>query len=294
MADKYQYNLGDIMFKIGIIGYGFVGKAMHKTFEHNSEAFIVDPKYYNLTIQDYAASKPEVIFICLPAPTRDDGSVDASLMTDAMWQLSGIKYEGIVVVKSTLPPDTVQTLYSTFTHDNQLSFNLLRYIYSPEFLRETSWEKDAISPDRIILAGDYFDCKKVEVWYKNHSHVPRHAKFIFADYKEAALIKYAANSFLATKVVFMNQLHQLYTDMYGQPPHPTDWDSFTDMLCADLRIGNSHMQVPGPDGKYGYGGTCFPKDVKAMNGFDKHNRLTLLKEAEEANTQLRLTGGPRP
>ena len=280
------------MFKIGIIGYGFVGKAMHKTFEHNSDAYIVDPKYSEWTVEDYATSKPEVIFICLPAPTMDHGGVDSSLITDVMWRLSSIKYEGIVVVKSTLPPDTVQTLYDTFMHDNKLNFHLLRYVYSPEFLRETNWEKDAVNPDRIVLAGDYHDCKKVEEWYKNHSHVPRHARFMLADYKEAALIKYAANTFLATKVVFMNQLHQLYTDLLG-PPHPDDWSAFTDMLCADVRIGTSHVKVPGPDGKYGYGGTCFPKDVRAMNGFDKYNRLTLLAEAEEANTHLRLTGGPR-
>ena len=275
------------MFKIGIIGYGFVGKAMHKTFEHNSDAYLVDPKYSELTIEDYAASKPEVIFICLPAPTMDHGGVDATLITDAMWRLSSIKYGGIVVVKSTLPPDIVETLYDTFMHDNKLNFSLLRYVYSPEFLRETSWEKDAVEPSRVVLAGDFFDCKKVEEWYKNHSHVPRHTKFILADYKEAALLKYAANTFLATKVVFMNQLHQLYTDMLGLP-HPEDWKAFTDMLSSDMRIGHSHLTVPGPDGKYGYGGTCFPKDVKAMNGFDKFGRLTVLKEAELANTQIRL------
>ena len=274
------------MFKIGIIGYGFVGKAMHKTFEHNSEVFIVDPKYSTSTIHDYAQSNPDVIFICLPAPTTDYG-VKASLITDAMWQLSSIKYTGIVVVKSTLPPDTVQTLYDTFMHDNKLTVHLLRYVYSPEFLRETAWEKDAVNPDRVVLAGNFHDCKQVEEWYNNHSHIPRHTRFMLADYKEAALLKYAANTFLATKVVFMNQLHQLYTDILGQA-HPEDWKAFTDMMSADMRIGHSHMQVPGPDGKYGYGGTCFPKDVKAMNKLDKLDRLTLLKEAELANTRIRL------
>lgn len=275
------------MFKIGIIGYGFVGKAMHKTFEHNSEAFIVDPMYSELTIADFANSNPDAIFICLPAPTMDHGGVDATLVTDAMWQLSKIEYKGIVVVKSTLPPDTVDTLYKTFTKDNKLDIHLLRYVYSPEFLRETTWEKDAVEPSRVVFAGDFFDCKQLEEWYKNHSHVPRHTRFMMADYKEAALLKYAANTFLATKVVFMNQLHQLYTDIYG-PTGPDGWKEFTDLLSADMRIGHSHLQVPGPDGKYGYGGTCFPKDVKAMNGLDKHGRLTLLKETELANTKIRL------
>jgi UDPglucose 6-dehydrogenase len=275
------------MFKIGIIGYGFVGKAMHKTFEHNSEAFIVDPLHSTLTIKDYATLNPEVIFICLPAPTMDHGGVDAALIYDAMWQLSSINYTGIVVVKSTLPPDIAHNLYDTFMHDKGLNFGLLRYVYSPEFLREASWEKDAVEPIRIVLGGEYFDCKKIESWYKNHSQVPNHTRFMLSDYKEAALLKYAVNSFLATKVVFMNQLHQLYTDVYG-PHQPESWKEFTELLAADTRIGHSHLNVPGPDGKYGYGGTCFPKDVKAMIGFDKHNRLTLLKEAELANTHIRL------
>ncbi len=277
------------MFKIGIVGYGFVGKAMHKTFEHNSTTFIVDPKYSNLTIADYAQSSPQVIFVCLPAPTTDDGSVDASLIYDVFRQLTSINYKGIIVVKSTLPPNIAYDLYDTFM---LMADFKLRYIYSPEFLRESQWETDALQPSRIILAGNYIDCKIVEKFYKNHSHVFTTTKFMLADYKEAALIKYAANSFLATKVVFMNQLYQLVTDIYGQPPQPTDWDSFTELLSADNRVGSSHMKVPGLDAKYGYGGTCFPKDVKAMNAFDINNRLTLLKEAELANTYIRLTGSP--
>ena len=269
------------MLKLGIIGYGFVGKAMHTTFEHNSELTIVDPRYTDYTVSDL--KDKDLVFICLPAPTLDDGTVDTTLIVDAMQLLSGIKYNGIVVVKSTLPPTDVQTLYDVFMHEP----NLLRYVYSPEFLRETSWEKDAVNPERIVLAGNFTDCKQVEEWYNNHSHVPRHTRFMLADYKEAALLKYAANAFLATKVVFMNQLQQLYTDILGLP-HPTDWKAFIDMMSTDMRIGHSHMQVPGPDGKYGYGGSCFPKDVKAMNGFDKLDRLTLLKEAELANTEIRL------
>jgi nucleotide sugar dehydrogenase len=272
------------MFKIGIVGYGFVGKAMHKTFEHNSIAFIVDPKSSNLTIAEYAQSDPEIIFICLPAPTADDGSVDASLIYDVFRQLISINYNGIIVVKSTLPPNIARDLFDTFS---VLPEKKLRYIYSPEFLRERQWETDAFNPSRIILAGNYHDCKIVERFYKNHSHVVASTRFMLADYTEAALIKYAANAFLATKVVFMNQLHQLYTDIHGSP-QPEDWEAFTEILCADHRIGNSHTTVPGIDGKYGYGGTCFPKDVKAMNGFDKFDRLTLLQEAELANTQIRL------
>jgi UDPglucose 6-dehydrogenase len=86
----------------------------------------------------------------------------------------------------------------------------------------------------------------------------------------------------------MNQLNQLYTDVCGSPL-PETWNAFTDMLSSDTRIGDSHMQVPGSDGNYGYGGACFPKDMKALAGFDVNGRMTVAKEAEEVNTQLRLT-----
>lgn len=95
------------------------------------------------------------------------------------------------------------------------------------------------------------------------------------------------------KMAFMNQIYQLHTDMSDlkQPPHPETWKAFTDILSADTRIGTSHMQVPGRDGQFGYGGSCLPKDVKAFINYDKNNRLTILQEVEEANTMIRLTGG---
>jgi UDPglucose 6-dehydrogenase len=272
------------MLKIGIIGYGFVGKAMHATFEHNSDPTIVDPEYNNHAISDLIDK--DIVFICLTAPALDDGSVDASLIYDVFQQLSALKYEGIVVLKSTLPPNTVEDLFDCFCVKDS-GVGVLKYVYSPEFLRQAHWLEDALSPGRIILAGNYFDCSNVKMLYLRHSHVPRHTRFMLCDYREAALTKYAINTFLATKVVFMNQLYQLYVDVLGTPL-PESWEAFKDMLSADPRVGDSHMQVPGPDGNYGYGGACFPKDVKAMIGFDEHGRMTLLKEAELVNTKIRL------
>jgi UDPglucose 6-dehydrogenase len=272
------------MLKIGIIGYGFVGKAAHKSFEHNSVAVVVDPKYTSNTIAD--VSDTSVVFVCLPAPTLDNGSVDALLIYDVFIQLSVLKYSGIVVLKSTLPPVTTQDLFDSFCVKPD-GKDALRYIYSPEFLRESSWEEDAIKPGRIIMAGDFHTCKSVETYYKYHSHVPQDTEFFICDYKEASLAKYAINTFLASKVVFMNQLHQLYVDVNGSA-QPECWAAFTELLLGDPRIGNSHMKVPGHDGNYGYGGTCFPKDMKALAGFDVNGRMTVVKEAEEANTHLRL------
>ena len=282
---------------VAFIGYGFVGKACHKAFEHNTEAIIIDPKYSTATISELQVSNPPLTFVSINAPTLDDRTVDASVIYNIFQQLVDIEYKGLVVLKSTLPPAIVEDLYIKFGKDEIMNKEgALRYIYSPEFLREREWEKDALEPDQIIMAGNYHDCIALEIIYRNHSNIQcNDVIFNIVDYRAAALAKYAINSYLASKVVFMNQLQQLYRDTYDEYNHlpSMDWAEFINMIASDPRIGDSHLDVPGPDGNFGYGGTCFPKDVKAMIGFDKENRLTVLREAELANTKIRLVGNSK-
>jgi len=275
------------------IGYGFVGKACHKAFEHNTEAIIIDPKYSETTIANLPEYDCKLAFISINSPTLDDGSVDATAIYSIFQQLTDIKYTGFVVLKSTLPPDIVHDLYVKYGSSiNMDKVGPLRYIYSPEFLREGHWQKDAVDPKFIILAGDYHDCDSLRELYKRHTSIPLYCRFFIVDYKEASLAKYTINAFLATKVAFMNQIYRLHMDAYGaeSPMEPETWQTFIDMVSADMRVGLSHMQVPGPDGQYGYGGSCLPKDIRAFIGFDKNDRLSILREVEEANTMIRLTG----
>lgn len=265
---------------IAYIGYGFVGKACHKAFEHNSDAIIIDNTNPVHTYRDIEEQKPPLTFVCVPAPTRDDGSVNASEIYAIFEELSSIKHKGVVVVKSTIPPSIAQDLADYYPE--------IEYVYSPEFLREAHWEVDALHPRMIILAGKMENCHLVKDFYRNHSGVWDGVQPYFTDYKSAALVKYALNSYLAMKVVFMNQLKQLFYDEIDMPDIDK-WDHFTELLSRDPRIGRTHLQVPGPDGQYGYGGSCFPKDVKAMLEFDKNGHLTVLKEASIINTKLRLT-----
>ena len=275
------------------IGYGFVGKACHKAFEHNTEAIIIDPKYSKTTIADLSKYDCKLVFVSIFAPTLDDRSVDASVIYSIFQQLADIKYSGLVVLKSTLPPDIVDDLYFKYGSEPALNkVGSLHYIYSPEFIKEETWEQDAIDPKFIIIAGNYKDCEELKTLYKHHSCIPAYCRFFHVDYREASLAKYTINCFLATKVAFMNQIYKLYLDAYGTGKviNPEIWKEFTDVIAADMRVGQSHLQVPGQDGQFGYGGTCFPKDVKAFIGYDKNNRLTILREVEQANTIIRLTG----
>lgn len=273
--------------KIGIIGYGIVGKSMQTVFEHNAEFYIIDPALNSNTVKGMVETfRPDVAFICVPAPTLDNGTVDASLIYTILGDLRSLSYKGIVVLKSTVTPDIIQCL---FTEYQVYTGERVKLVYSPEFVREHSWEVDALSPKMIILSGNWQDCHDLKVHYKRHSHIYTGTEIVQTDGDLASLTKYAINSFLAMKVTFMNQMYQLMGDMYGYNT-PIDWAEFVDLLERDGRIGITHMDVPGADGQFGYGGMCFPKDVKALNHFDKEGRLTLLRETEVVNTKIRMTG----
>jgi UDPglucose 6-dehydrogenase len=275
---------------IAYIGYGFVGKACHKQFEHNAKWIIIDPKYYETTVEELAHLKPSLIFVSVSAPTLPSGDVDASAIYTIFQQLTDIEYKGIVVLKSTVTPDIAHDLFEKFGLDKALNKDgPLRYVYSPEFLREAEWETDAVEPRMMLFAGSFNDCEELKTIYRNHSCVPSHKVVIITDYRTAALAKYAINSFLATKVIFMNQMQALLADANnGKIVSPDYWSEFTRILASDLRIGYTHMDVPGNGGEYGYGGSCFPKDVRALIAFDKKGRLSLLNEVSEANMRIKL------
>ena len=268
---------------VAYIGYGFVGKACHKAFEHNTVPVIVDPKYSDVKVEDLVHYNPGIVFVAVNAPTLENGKVDVTNIHNVLEDLSDIEYNGPVVIKSTLPPSELTYIFQKYP---------LKLVYSPEFLRERFWEEDALKPVMVLLGGDFKNCKLVEDIYKKHSNIDLgRVTFHITLPEDAALVKYAINTFLATKVVFFNQIYQVFKDMNnGVEPQWEDWQHIVRIVGNDPRIGFSHMQVPGPDDQYGYGGSCFPKDVKAFIGEDVNNHLSLLKEVELANTKLRLLG----
>ena len=135
-----------------------------------------------------------------------------------------------------------------------------------------------------VLGGKWRDCEVVEKAYLRHSSVKIVPTFK-TDLTTASLLKYTINSYLATKVMFFNDLHKLHESGSSM----VSWEQFTDMLTRDPRIGNSHMQVPGPDGELGFGGHCFPKDTEALLKYaqDKKINLNMLKKAVETNKKIR-------
>ena len=260
--------------RLGIVGHGFVGKATDWGFNKRVSKFIVDP-LLNTTIADLKEFKPDIVFICVPTPMGDDGSQDSKKKKKVIHELVLYCPHSIKVVKSTVLPSLLDKLHKL---DSKL-------VYNPEFLREKHANLDFINSDMIIFGGDRNVSTQVSNAYLRHSRC-KTKEHIFTDLKTASLIKYSINTFLASKVIFFNEMHSLYKKL-----DVTDsWETLINIISRDSRIGNSHMNVPGHDGKKGFGGACFPKDSLALIKFANSLNVDLnsLASTVKINNKIRL------
>jgi UDPglucose 6-dehydrogenase len=259
---------------VGIIGLGFVGNAIKESMESNCSLKLIDsdPKRGKHTYQDL--EECDGVFICVPTPQDDDGTCDTSILEDILDKLSRMNYHGVVISKCTAPPDVYEKL-------NEKYPNL---IHAPEFLTAANAVRDYASGEFVIIGGRVTAYKReaeriIKLGQTNLKNIS------MCSIGEASLAKYAINCFMSTKVVFMNELKSL-ADKCN-----LDYNKIAHMIKADKRIGSSHMQVPGPDGSFGFGGACFPKDTSALLKFAEQQGvlLNVLDTAVKKNTILRLT-----
>ena len=261
---------------LGIVGNGFVGSAVANGFDQNVKKFIVDPKHNRNTISDLIMFDPKLVFVCVPTPPQKSHyDVDVQYVDEVLKDLNNYHYKGVVVVKSTITPDHLTRFKKTYK---------LSIVYNPEFLTEANSFEDFLNPSMQILGGKWKDCEAVEKAYVKHSSVKTVPTFK-TDLITASLIKYTINSWLATKVTFFNELNTLFESSGTKVP----WETFTEMISQDKRIGDTHMKVPGPDGEKGFGGHCFPKDTKALLYYAKLKKaeLSILKKAIDKNDKIR-------
>ena len=261
--------------KLGIIGKGFVGGSVAHGFDKNVEQIIVDPIHSKITLKECVDKEPHIIFICVPTPQSKTGEVDVQISRSVLDELNDLKCDSVVVIKSTITPDHL----TKFAQDYPL-----RLVYNPEFLTEANAHWDFCNPPMQILGGEWNDCEEVERAYVQHSSVKIVPTFK-TDIITASLLKYTINSWLATKVIFMNELYRLHNESGAD----SSWEQFTDMLKRDSRIGDSHLQVPGSDGNFGFGGHCFPKDTSAFIHYaqDLKASLNLLEKTININKKIR-------
>lgn len=259
--------------KIGIVGYGFVGKALFNAINDNLHVIKIDPNL-GTDLNDLKKFNPNFTFICLPTPMSDYELQDISIVKKVVEDINKLNINGMIVIKSTVLPN--------FINDFQKSNDNI--VYNPEFLREKSANDDFINSNLIVFGGNKENCKKLGNFYNKHTRCIS-KEYIYTDIVTASFIKYTINSFLATKVIFFNQLYNLYNSADSND----SWSNLISYVSRDTRIGSSHMNVPGHDKRFGFGGACLPKDSKAFFDYSKkmNQPLDLLKEAIFSNNLIR-------
>lgn len=236
------------MKTIGIIGQGFVGTAVKEGLKDffNIETHDI-AKESTCSTLDEICKKSEVLFICLPTPMQDDGQCYVGIVEEVLEKIHTINHCKLIIVKSTIPPGTT-------TKWNK-KFKGIDIVFNPEFLTEANSINDFKNQNRIIIGGPKKASSKVRIIFVKA--FPK-AKIIKTDSTYAEMVKYITNSFLAMKISFANEMHQICDKL------EIDYDKVIEYAMHDERLGYSHWSVPGPDGDFGYGGHCFPKDVKAL------------------------------
>ena len=259
--------------RIGIIGYGFVGQAVEYSFmTQNTETFIVDPKYNDNTLDDLVEWNPGLIFVCLPTPSNNDGSIDASLVRDTVKNLKS-RLNTFVIIKSTITPKIVSEITSQ-------EFNIA---YVPEFLSEGNAKFDMVNSDFMLIGTNFAAAYDAVIdYYEKYSMCKKGINYINVTPTEASFVKYTINTFLAMKTAYFNELYSL------ADAADVNYQNILKGVLADSRIGSSHTKVPGPDGKLGFGGACFPKDLNAFIDYsDNKSKLTILKGVRTSNNRIR-------
>ena len=266
-------------YKIGIIGRGFVGSAVEHGFlcddNHKADVKIFDksPKLSTHTLEE-TVNDSMFIFISIPTPANLNGSINLDALDIVLNNINKcIENDCIILIRSTITPGT-----SNFFSKKYPKLNI---VFNPEFLTEKNAKEDFINQSRIILGGrNSFTAKVAELYkWRFDNKVP----IIQTDYQTAELIKYMNNTFLATKVSFMNEMF-LVANKVG-----ANWEKAVEGFVLDNRVGLSHVNVPGHDGKFGFGGSCFPKDIQAFIEFSNKLDVDLkvVKAAWDTNLKVR-------
>ena len=265
---------------IGIVGNGFVGSAVRYGFSPNVgvdaevKVYDKDPNKSTHMLRDVVDS--DVIFLSVPTPSNSDGSMNVDIVDRVLGDISqyaDLFEVGIILLRSTVTPGTTSNLQKKYPN--------LRIVFNPEFLTERSANFDFINQSRFILGGSSDDVIEVSELFRERFGST--LSIIETNYETAEMIKYMTNTFFATKISFLNDM-KLLADKCG-----VIWKDAIEGFVRDGRVGHSHLDVPGHDGKYGFGGSCFPKDIQALINFGESNDvdMNVLKGAWETNLKVR-------
>jgi UDPglucose 6-dehydrogenase len=261
--------------KIAIVGFGFVGKAVSYGFTHKKvRQYLVDP-LLGKDISSLDKVNPDIAFVCVPTPMSDTGEIDSTLVVNTVKYLVE-NTPALVVIKSTITPTVLRQIKMRLSHPG----NMDRVVYNPEFLTENNANSDFANPDLQVFGGNIVSCEQAAAAYNAYSICGPCPTF-FVTHEEASFIKYGINCYLASKVLWFNQFSDI-VEASG-----SSYENVAAAMQADFRIGTSHMMVPGPDGKKGFGGACFAKDTAAFSHYS-NQYFTVLDEVIARNNEIRL------
>ena len=263
--------------KIGVIGNGFVGKSTNVLKNENVSIYFYDINSslcqpIGLTLNDM--KECDIIFVSVPTPMNKDKSICLDIVNSVVTDLRKIKYNGFIVIRSTVIPGTSDSL---------------NVYFMPEFLTEKNFINDFKSNPLWVfgLLNSETDEKFKETitklfTYAYESKCIESNQIKWMINKEAEMVKYFRNTFLSVKVSFCNEMYQ-YCKLKG-----IDYETVRQVAASDKRIGLSHTQVPGHDNKFGFGGTCFPKDTNALLSDMKTNKMNsfILESATQRNENV--------
>jgi len=235
---------------IAMIGYGCVGRATAEAFHSKSIKVIgIDPVIYPKSKIENALAAG-IAMICVPTPMFDSsGRQDVTVVMNVVKELSRIEYKGLIVVKSTVLPTFVMQLLEDFAH--------LRIVTNPEFLTERFAKSDAEKPTTVVIGGPDKEVRYLRDFYVRLDMIASDNIWTCSA-PVAMLYKYIYNVLGAVTISVMNEFKLLH-DKLGLD----HWDHIHGFMDREL-IFDERTHVPGPDGKLGFGGKCFPKDINAI------------------------------
>lgn len=252
--------------KVGVIGRGFVGGAITNGFENQGHEVLVHDTKLNTKIEDVLEAP--LLYICVPTPSSEDGSCNTDIVESVLEQLSELDYEGSVCVKSTIVPGTTERFRSKFKN--------LNIGFVPEFLREKTAVEDFLYNNNVLVIGSDDDTM-IEQVKESHGVLPTHT--VTMTPTEAELTKYFSNTYKAMRVTFANAFYKLCNEM------DSNYDKVRDAFLFH-GVGDGHyLKVNKQFG--GFGGTCLPKDSKALSklvddlGLDIDTFRTIVSDNEK-------------
>lgn len=244
---------------IGIIGYGVVGHAIYEFFKDTIIDVKIYDKYKNIGILKHML-ECHILYLCLPTLYDDTNKeYDKSSIYEICRYLSLKEYNGILLLKSTVEPETTELLTSKYN---------LKIIHNPEFLSAKTAIEDFKNQNHIVL-GKTEKITDLEIENIKNIYVRLfpEAKISILDSKESELMKISINTFYAIKIQYFNEIYLLANKLN------ISYDKIKDSMLLNGWINPMHTQVPGTDGKLSYGGMCFPKDTNALNEYIKKQHL---------------------